>query len=170
MAGDVNEVSDVFRHDLALCSTERLTNAEHASAHPGIDAAGVDVVYDQEAASGRREIQATSLLDPSLDSALSLVDDPLGVSLDNHHPAISADGRFVAYLEEYLSQAETMCQVHIYDRRTEVYHRQPCPEALAAARETARPMFTPTADQVLWHLPSTAKPIQLANPLYEDWW
>ncbi|NEX16647.1 MAG: hypothetical protein C1943_08470 [Halochromatium sp.] len=25
------------------------------------------------------------------------------------------------------------CQVHLYDRDTEVYHRQPCPAALASA-------------------------------------
>lgn len=173
VAGDTNGVSDIFLHDLALGHTERLTDATHASAHPGIDAGGTDVVYDQQAASGRRTIQSANLVDLTKRDRLSLDEESNSdsldnsVSLDNHHPAISGDGRFIAYLEEQAGREEAVCQVHLYDRRTEVYHRQPCPQALAAANESSRPMFNLAADTLLWHLPGQAQPVRLVNPLQE---
>jgi len=167
VAGDHNQVRDIFLHDFALGITKRLTDAdaEGASARPGIDASGTDVVYDQNGPEGRRAVWASTVSDGET-RALSLGRTPSGVPLDNHHPAISADGRFVAYLEEeVVSEHKTNCQVHVFDRETDVYHRQPCPNVLATERERARPQFSPEADQVLWFLPGEGELLRLANPL-----
>ncbi|MBK1619075.1 hypothetical protein CKO42_11655 [Lamprobacter modestohalophilus] len=165
VSGDSNGVSDIFLHDIAFRHTQRLTEAEYASAHPGIDASGGDVVFDQQAPSGLRSVQTRNLLDASDHRTLSLAETPTGAALDNHHPVISADGRFVAYLEETVSEKAQSCQVHVFDRSTEVYHRQACPEALATASDSVRPRFSPEADTLFWSLPGQAEPIVLDNPL-----
>jgi hypothetical protein len=64
-----------------------------------------------------------------------------------------------------VSEHKTNCQVHVFDRDTEVYHRQLCPDVLATERERARPQFSPEADQVLWFLPGEGELLRLANPL-----
>jgi hypothetical protein len=55
--------------------------------------------------------------------------------------------------------------MHVYDRVTEVYYRQPCPTALAAEGESARANFSPTGDKILWYVPGLQQPIVLENPL-----
>jgi Tol biopolymer transport system component len=161
---DTNEVSDVFLHNFALAITERLTDADAPSAHPGIDAGGKDIVYDQRGPEGRRAIRA----DGDNIGILSLGAAPSGIELDNHHPAISADGRLVAYLEEQVSTKTSDCQVHIYDRETDLYHRQPCPEVLANSSSRARPMFSQGSDEIHWHLPNQAHPVIIPNPLVKN--
>jgi hypothetical protein len=64
------------------------------------------------------------------------------------HPATSASGRFVDYLEESGVQDQRVCRVHLYDRKNGRCARHACPEALAEASETARPRFNPDAGQV----------------------
>lgn len=73
--------------------------------------------------------------------------------LDNHHPAISADGRYLAYLEMRPGAAEKLCQIHFLDRDTGRFQRQPCPMPLAAAAEEARPAFSADGAEVEWYLP-----------------
>ena len=167
VAGDNNQVSDIFLRDLALGQTERLTDADGASAHPGIDATGTDVVYDQRDAKRDIGIVSSDAMGSSDDETLSLAADDAGLRIDAHHPAISADGRFVAYLEQASSTEGSDCRVHLYDRATEVYHRQVCPEPLATAANSIRPSFSPEADVVRWHLPGQVVPVVLNNPLAE---
>jgi Tol biopolymer transport system component len=168
VAGDTNQVSDVFLHDYALGYTERLTDAEGASLHPGIDASGTDVVYDQRNADGYRVIFSSDVMGAREGETLSLAADDVDIQLDNHHPAMSADGRYVAYLEQSNSESQSSCHVHVYDRDTEVYHRQVCPGALSAAAEMARPAFSAEADALHWYLPDQAKPLILSNPLHAE--
>ncbi|MCF7979036.1 MAG: hypothetical protein K9L82_13655, partial [Chromatiaceae bacterium] len=100
---------------------------------------------------------------------LSLQTNDSGLQVDNHHPAISADGRFIAYLEHsaFSDDANFGCQVHIYDRDTEVYQRQVCPESLTTAADSVRPSFSPGADVLYWRLPGQVDPVMLTNPLSE---
>ena len=165
VSGDNNTVSDIFLRDLALGYTERLTDASVASAHPGIDASGTDVVYDQRSDEGRRAIMSSRLIGASEVETLSLAADDAGSLLDNHHPALSADGRFVAYLEQATSAAGSRCQVHLFDRATKVDHRQPCPQALADQPELARAVFGTDARTIDWLLPGQMMPLTLSNPL-----
>jgi hypothetical protein len=44
-------------------------------------------------------VRGQALVTDGAVEVLSLDNDPTGSRLDNHHPSISADGRFVAYLE-----------------------------------------------------------------------
>ncbi|NEX18481.1 MAG: hypothetical protein C1943_18250 [Halochromatium sp.] len=173
VASDTNAVSDIYLHDLALGQTLRLTDALGASAHPGIDAQGQEILYDQRSDEGRRAVLITATATGSGEAAtrLSLATVPDGHSVDAHHPAISPDGRFVVYLEQKAlgaADAPRACQIHLYDRTTQVYHRQPCPPALAEASEQARPAFSPRGDQLQWWLPGQARPLTLRNPLHPE--
>ncbi|NEX15358.1 MAG: hypothetical protein C1943_01660 [Halochromatium sp.] len=167
---DTNGVSDIYLHDLALGQTLRLTNALGASAHPGIDAQGREIVYDQHSDAERRAVLITATGSGEAATSLSLATAPDGRPVDAHHPAISANGRFVVYLEVQEQgqgeQEDQRCQVHLYDRQTAVYQRQPCPDALAAAPEQARPVFSLAGDQLQWLLPGQTHALTLSNPLH----
>ena len=166
--GDTNGVSDVFLRDLALGQTTRLTDAEQASANPALDFSGETLLYDQGTPTGQRQVFGQALDDTSTSERLSLQTDTQGHPVDAHHPAISADGRFVAYLEQTASAEDGACRVHFYDRTTDVYHRQRCPEELATASELARPMFSPSGDAVLWMLPGQAQPVSTPNVIFSQ--
>ncbi|MEA1052915.1 hypothetical protein U5801_24355 [Lamprobacter modestohalophilus] len=168
VAFDTNQVSDIFVRDIALGQTTKLTHAEQASANPALDAGGETLVYDQTSDEAQRQVLRQALASGSNAERLSLHTDTDGIRIDAHHPAISADGRYVAYLEhQVMSQDETTCQVHLHDRETEVYHRQVCPESLATAGGSVRPSFSPEADVLYWHLPGQVDPVMLTNPLSE---
>jgi hypothetical protein len=165
-ADDANGVTDIFLHEVALGATRRITaSADQPSAHPALDAAGQDLLYDQSDAAGRRHILADSLWGGPSAEPLSLAQDDTGVPLDNHHPAISADGRFVAYLETRAAADLSGCQVHFYDRDSTRSQRQRCPAALTAAGEDARPHFSADDTQVVWDLPGLDEPVVVPNPL-----
>lgn len=165
---DTNEVTDLFVHDLALGQTSRITDGAFRSAHPSLDTSGSNLVYDRHSANGTRQILGQTLIGNNPPELLSLPRSPEGSLLDNHHPAISADGRFITYLEQSAAahpNGVNTCQVHLYDRRTQVYHRQPCPAALANASESARPEFSADGTTVHWQLSTQDERILLANPL-----
>jgi hypothetical protein len=169
VAGDSNGVTDIFLHDVPVGETIRVTAAAaDASEHPALDAAGEDLLYDQRNADGRRQILIDGLWDDTVAESASLVEDGAGMLLDNHHPAISADGRYVAYLEAAADTAEPSCQVHVYDRDTAWYRRTPCPDALAADSERARPYFSADGAEVHWHLSGAEPPVVVPNALLEE--
>lgn len=166
VADDRNGVTDVFLHAVATGETRRVTaEAEFASAHPALDAAGQDLLYDQQGADGQRYILADSPTGDTAAEPLSLAQDGTGMPLDNHHPAISADGRFVAYLEA--RAGDTDCQVHLYDRDRRRFQRQPCPAELAAASEAAWPHFSADSAEVEWLLPGGDAAVIVPNALLE---
>jgi Tol biopolymer transport system component len=163
---DRNRASDVFLRDLALGVTQRLSDTDAGAAHPNIDAEGVTVVYDVRGTDGHRAVRAVQTAAGAVGETISLSEAPNGLALDNHHPAISADGRYVAYLEAGTAH-DAYCRVHVFDRTTDVYHRQTCPQELTDLREIARPMFSPSSKTIHWYLPAHTEPIVLANPLHE---
>jgi hypothetical protein len=166
-AADDNGVRDLFLYDLALDQMTRLTaGASGASGHPSLDGTAQVMVDDQRDAAGRRQVYQTELTGSRPAQTLSLAKAPGGDWLDNHHPAISRDGRYVVYVEER-AIGDAQCQIHLFDLGTEVYHRQPCPAALAAASELARPAFSATADWIEWQLPGQVETVGVSNPLVE---
>ncbi|MEA1053114.1 thrombospondin type 3 repeat-containing protein [Lamprobacter modestohalophilus] len=166
-AADANGVRDLFLYDLALDQMTRLTaGASGASGHPSLDGAAQVMVYDQRDAAGRRQVYQAELTGNRPAQTLSLAQAPGGDWLDNHHPAISRDGRYVVYVEER-AIGDAQCQVHLFDLGTEVYHRQPCPAALAEASELARPAFSAEADRIDWQLPGQVEAVGVSNPLVE---
>jgi len=167
VAVDTNAVSDIFLHDVPLGETSRITLLDAGAAeHPALDAAAGDVLYDQRGEDGQRQVRLDGLWDDTPAETVSLVEDSAGRLLDNHHPAISAGGRYVAYLEARADAGESVCQVHVYDRDTDRYLSTPCPDALAAEPEAARPYFSGNGMQVEWLLPDVDSPVVVPNPLH----
>lgn len=164
---DLNNVTDIFLNDIALRQTKRITSAaSQASAHPALDAAGEDLLYDQLGADGRRRIVVDTPWCDGHGEPISLDEDETGLLLDNHHPAISRDGRFVAYLEEGDVKGERMCHVHLYDRESGSYRRERCPVDLeAAVPEGAWPEFSADGGLVRWHIPGMNASVEILNPL-----
>ena len=163
---DDNGVSDIFLHDAHLNETTRLTvGGADAAAHPALDAEGVDVLYDQRRKDGQRQVMIKDLWADSAPEPISLVQSSTGELFDNHHPAISADGRFVAYLEAQAGTTEPICSVHFFDRDTARYQQLTCPEALASAPEAARPSFSADGTQLIWFFFGVEETVVVPNPL-----
>ncbi|MEA1051078.1 hypothetical protein U5801_14860 [Lamprobacter modestohalophilus] len=168
VAVDTNRADDIFLHDLALGQTMRLTRGERNSAHPTLDAEGMTVFYDQRDGIGARRVFGQPLLEGAAAEQFSLERSPTGALLDCHHPAISADGRYLSYLEQTLDAVgavERACWVHVYDRENGVYHRQVCPAALTESGDEVRSAFSADANTLFWSLPDRPEPIRLDNPL-----
>ncbi|WP_186343225.1 PKD domain-containing protein [Allochromatium palmeri] len=162
--GDANGVSDLFLRDLALDFTERLTLVEQASAHPALDAEGMLLVYDQTREAGPRQILGQALADGAAAEVVAL--SAAGAWTDAHHPALSADGRYLAYLRQLANRdGSLVCSVEIRDLVTDVSASQTCPAALAATTDPGRAMFSPDAHDLSWSLSGQTSPITLVNPL-----
>ncbi len=167
---DNNGVTDIFLRDVPYSQTRLITPlTTEASAHPAIDSYGEDVLYDQYNGQGQRQIWLDNLWRDGQVDNLSLTDemDEMGLALDNHHPAISPDGRFVTYLEVSYCEDEVTCQVYFLDRDSGQFQRQACPDGLVASKEGARPYFNADGSQVEWYLPDQQLPLKLDNPLSE---
>jgi hypothetical protein len=168
---DNNEVSDIFLAEIVFRQTERITDACYfyaglatAAAHPSIDAEGNNLLYDRIDEEGFRQIYGCDLgLERS--QLLSLPEDDYGFPADNHHPAISANGRYVAYIEVIPSEEGSTCNVHVLNREDGAFARTPCPEALARDRERVRPQFTDGARWIEWYRNDGASSVAVANPL-----
>jgi uncharacterized repeat protein (TIGR02543 family) len=162
-AGDDNGVTDIFLHEVPFGTVRRVTTGTaQTAAHPTLDAAGQDLLYDQRGLDGQRSIVTTRLWGET-PAPLAPRPDGTGLPPDRHHPAISADGRFIAYLEE--DRAGAGCQVGLHDRDQDRHSRQPCPAELAAASDTARPFFSADGTQIEWHRPDQDQPVSVPNRL-----
>jgi hypothetical protein len=77
--GDDNGVTDIFLHEVPFRATRRLTAyASLASAHPSLDAAGEDLLYDQDTEDGQRTILLDGLWGDRGPDSISLVQDEVG--------------------------------------------------------------------------------------------
>jgi hypothetical protein len=163
VSDDDNALSDIFLHELSFGTTSRLTGtADQAAAHPALDAAGQDLLYDRQDSDGRRQVVADTLWGSVAAVPLGLTQDGIGIALDNHHPAISADGRFVAYLT---GGGPGTCQIHVGDRDSGRSEELPCPAEVATASDAGRPHFSADGAQLEWYFPSEDIPVQVYNPL-----
>ena len=101
---------------------------------------------------------------------------------DAHHPALSADGRYLAYL----SQTSAHCTLVLHDFETRRTHRQSCPETPSAVKDGEqgieqdreqgieqdgeqnrehRVIFSAEGDRLHWRTPGQSGLIILPNPL-----
>ena len=151
--------------------------AEAGAAHPALDREGEQILYDRPDQNGYRHIYGYDR-EAFVTEPLSITENATGDRLDNHHPAISSDGRYIAYQEEsYSSELRSAtCAVHFYDQWEGRFARVPCPHELAGEAEYA-PNFTDDGTAVQWFeerdrsTPTDATPRQEAilvvNPIKE---
>lgn len=166
-ADDTNGVTDIFLYDLLLGQVQRVTaDAESVSAHPALDAAGETLAYDQQDETGYRHILAVNPWITAPSERVSLLDDDLGMPLDNHHPALSTDGRFIAYIEGGAADQADRCQVHFFDRDSDRFQRLPCPPPIDTSSDKARPLFIADGTWLEWDQEDGGRSVIL-NPLAE---
>jgi hypothetical protein len=156
VADDTNGVSDIFLVDTYLWVTERVSEtpegwqAEGPAEHPALDAVGARILYDRRDEAGFRQIYGYTP-DTLTTDTLSLTEDEDGERVDNHHPGISPDGRYLTYLEstKAMEGDPDTCTIHVYDQETDVFQRLACPEELASGGEF-RPFFSADGSTIEW--------------------
>jgi hypothetical protein len=136
---------------------------------------GEQIVYDRADAAGHRQVYSYNYGD-KLTERLSLTDNAWGEALDNHHPGISVDGRYVAYLEEALGPNDEAidCNVLVLDRSNGDLGRVECPTDLLQ-QEVKTPLFSADGRRIQWLtwqssdqgalVPTTRTISEVANPL-----
>jgi hypothetical protein len=132
---DTNGVADIFLSALAIGSMERVSfnesgqQAKYAAENPAIGSIRPQVLYDRTDDSGNRQIYSYDYDLPELGTVQMDVADGLPVASDRHHPAVSPDGRFVAYLNTMGDDpATTECFLVIYDQIDAVVLTSTCPK------------------------------------------
>jgi hypothetical protein len=167
--GDANGVTDIVLAETWTGTVENLTQtAERPSAHPAVDAWGEQVVFDRLDEAGYRQILGGETWGIDATSTLSLPMNGAGLSLDNHHPGLSPDGRFVVYLESAVDTEQAACAVHFYDWHQDRDASMPCPAALANHREQAMPQFGADGATVLWSIRNEKDVIPVGNPFFDE--
>jgi hypothetical protein len=186
VAGDTNGVSDIFLYDTGTWLNARVSwsldglQAQAGAAHPAVDAAGDQILYDRADQQVYRQVYGVGSAELGTE-VQGLEEDDAGRRFDNHHPGISADGRYIVYLETTPAgddDDQSTCAVHFYDQRSGDFARVQCPDALAEGGAFI-PYFDAAAEQVEWieegdpvaPSPEAAKTpysVILANPLLLD--
>lgn len=81
---------------------------------------------------------------------LSVTRDEQGRSPDNHHPGLSADGRYLAYIEEtHDDPASPTCRIVVREWQTARIARLACPEPVAALPDPT-PVFDRDGRMLRW--------------------
>ncbi|MCG8427724.1 MAG: hypothetical protein MI754_10255, partial [Chromatiales bacterium] len=150
---DTNSVSDIILYHIDSGLSERINRTEEGeemttvARHPSLSGDGSVAVYEVGDKEAYRQIYLARL-DSSGTSILSPVSshDEEGNPLDNHHPAISPDGRYIAYVEESASSEYSLI---LLDLQEESVVRWPCPVDIADA-QLLRPLFYPAEQRVEW--------------------
>lgn len=146
-AADRNGVSDIFLLDLDSHALVRMTGdaAGLSARRPDLSADAATLVFEQQGASGRQvlTLEAGELLP---------VGDDLPSGVERHHPAISADGRYLAYL----ATDGAGCEVRFLDRQQGQMAQADCPAALMG-REDAVPLFDAVSGWLIWEVPGEGR-------------
>ncbi|MCG8429447.1 MAG: M12 family metallopeptidase [Chromatiales bacterium] len=157
-SGEDNGVADIFVFDRHTQHTERIPAVmAQPAGHPAIDAMGETILFDQYKNTTTRQIY---IYDWNSHSVSRFSDMKSG---DNHHPVISSDGRYVAYL---MMANESHCAIHYQDREHFTFERSRCPDRLQQAGEQARPHFSTDGNEVEWRITADETPVVTRNPLH----
>ena len=150
VSGDFNTESDIFLLELSSGLMERISGGHHsyafnrAAEHPAMDATGQEILYDALDETGLRQIYGYETETYATQRMSTLHNE----SVSKHNPAISADGRYIAYLETS-QEGEFNCMVHVDDRLSGIYRKVPCPSALTGESHLI-PYFSDDASQLEW--------------------
>ncbi|WP_200331501.1 3-coathanger stack domain-containing protein [Thiocystis violacea] len=165
---DTNGVEDIFLYAIEEWSTERVSWTEsgeeptQASSHPDLAGLDLEIVYARKDENGEGAIYGYDL---AVDRLTQRQDDGL---CDAHHPRLSADGRYLAYLCGVPGTREEDCSVHFIDRTTGLSGMEPCPPQIEAGY---RVYFDTEGGGVRWLLGPDASGDQYqftANPVFDD--
>lgn len=166
IADDSNGIADVYRYDIRNRTTNRIsmemdgTEAWRVSRNPALDSGGVQILYDRLDVLDRRQVY--SHLEPDT-QRYSLEQDPAGTLLDNHHPGISADGRFIAHVESASGgPVAGACMVRVFDQLSGSSARLLCPPGLVL--ESHSPYFSSDNSQIVWVEDQGAVPVGDPEP------
>ncbi len=175
---DGNGVNDVFVRDLDFATTHRISTRPLAEAfplpagNPAIDGEGVEILYDQQNAAGLQQIFSRW---PG--AAPNIIAYPAnGETMDapplrQHHPSLSADGRFVVFLRTDEIPWERTCSLVLIDRWNDQSEQLHCPESTDTGANLY-PTISRDGALILWHLDSVPYPVAndaiyaIANPLF----
>lgn len=159
---DSNQAADIYHYSVHAKVNRRVSwtsegmQAAISSANPAIGEQGQYVLYDRRGDRGVRHIYGWDHTVPWRGAhEMSLAEGEQGQLLDSHHPGISPDGRFIAYLETVHISGETapQCAIHVYNRFDGRYARVPCP-AVFGADAIAFPYFSEDGNTISWFLDS----------------
>ena len=170
IAADQNGVADIYLYELASGRIEPVgLDARSAprgdAANPVIATSRPEILYDRGPEGQWRHIYRADYQWPNLEPQVLSYDlDEQDRPLDNHHPAVSADGRFVAYRED-----SAACGIRVNDYQQQATSLLACPES--PEEGFGGLAFTDDASALQWWpLPSgqtkeRVAPRILANPL-----
>jgi hypothetical protein len=172
--GDRNGVSDIFIHELASGRTERISVETPGqpvgdAANPVIASTQPEVLFDRVTLPGgvRHVFRGNYLWPAQGVEHLSYDLDEQDRPLDNHHPAVSADGRFLVYRED----SQRACGIRLNDYRQGTTVLLDCPSALAAGDTAYNAEIAADGSSIRW-LPAGAASreaagaaVTIANPL-----
>lgn len=133
---DTNGVSDIFINSLAIGLTERISldakgnESARAAQNPAIGSSTPQIVYDRKDANGVRQVYSYDYSWPAVGTAqISLGVNDQGMTIDSHHPVLSADGHYAAYLETFGSDPATAeCKIVVYNQADGSYEYSGCPD------------------------------------------
>ncbi|MCP3935212.1 MAG: DUF11 domain-containing protein [Actinomycetia bacterium] len=123
---DTNQVADIYLAGLIEGLTYRVSRSQSgeatttASAHPDLGGEQLIVVYDLEDETGQRGIYGYNVWADQLPERQDQN------RCDAHHPALSADGRYLAYLCGESFEPE-QCSLHFVDRWNGERSETDCP-------------------------------------------
>ncbi|MCG8427505.1 MAG: DUF1566 domain-containing protein [Chromatiales bacterium] len=145
---DNNGVADIYLHTIATGLTERVSSDEsgqestYAAANPAIASAAPQVLYQRRGDDGYSHVYSYDADWPGLGTArVSTAENDQGQLVDSLFPEISADGRYVLYLQTTADDVtELWCQAIRYDQQQGVMATYSCPEDYSSDTPY-RPLF-----------------------------
>jgi uncharacterized delta-60 repeat protein len=153
---DSNGASNIFVYDREYRYIEKISDNE--SGHPSIDSLGETIIFDHVNDSGLRDIRIFDWINKTTNPII------VDIENDQHHPAISANGRYISFLN---SSDVSGCSVHFVDRESgteSIFH---CPDSLTENAETVRPFFNADSSNLEWIIPEIDQPVIIDNPLLQ---
>jgi hypothetical protein len=119
ISGDTNGVSDIYISVLAIGLTERASNgvdgkeAMSAAQNPAIASNQPQILYDRLDESGQYQVFSYEYDWPEL-GTVSVTEN---IGVDHHHPVVSPNGEFVAYVESAgVEPLAVECRLVVYDQ------------------------------------------------------
>lgn len=154
---DGNGVADIYIHDITADLTARVSlgttgaESDRPASNPAIASNQPQILYHRVDADGYGGIYRYNYDWPALGTTLvSQKSNDQGLSVNSHHPAISTDGRYIAYLESPEADAPWVgCSTVRYDQEQGLYVRLDCPDGYDADNGLAL-RFAADGETVVW--------------------